>query len=556
MYGSISPVYLSGCLPHFSSGRVEKYLLFPAVSETFCYFPFYSQRSKIMYSELLSAAVCGLDVVPVRVEADISHGLPQFIMVGYLNSQVRESSDRVQAALQNSGITLPTAKIVINMSPGDVPKSGTRFDLPVALSILSAAHMLPPDSLNGIMAIGELRLNGELSPVTGVLPTAMEAEKCGVRTLIVPEGNKSEALAVKSVPVFGAKSLHEVIGFLRGEDSLPAPEPDSPPPALNRYSVDFRDIRGQEAVKRAAVIAVSGFHNLLLVGPPGSGKSMVAQRIPTILPGLSLEEALEISGIYSIAGLLDPKHPIVSQRPFRHPHHTVTSIALAGGGRFPVPGEVTLAHRGVLFLDELPEFSRNTLEILRQPLEDREITISRITGTYRYPANFLLLAAMNPCPCGYYPDTGRCSCTWSQIHRYQSRISRPLLDRMDLSCVCPEVPFKDLVSADSTSKSSEEMRLEVESARKIQKERFKGTSIHFNSEISSSEASRYCPLTGPAKKELEHFYTSYRLSARSYHRILRVARTIADLASSDLILPEHVLEAISYKTFRPGYWVS
>lgn len=506
-----------------------------------------------MYSSIYSAALCGLDVSAIRVETDIGEGLPTFTMVGYISAQVREAPDRIRSALRNAGFRLPPVRITVNLSPADIPKSGNLYDLPVALSVLAAAGVLDPEAIADVMAVGELSLSGEVTPVSGVLPIAMKAKEDGIRLLLVPEENESEALCVEGLQVIGLSSINAAVSFFRDGVCPDQVGGDISAGKLNVYKEDFLDVRGQQSAIRAATISVAGFHNLLLIGPPGSGKSMIARRIPTILPSLTPDESLEISRIYSVAGLLSRDHPVAGTRPFRHPHHTISPQALAGGGRIPTPGEVSLAHRGVLFLDEIPEFNPRTLEILRQPLEDREIVISRASGSFRFPANFLLLAAMNPCPCGYYPNMNKCVCTQKSISDYRSRISRPLLDRIDLGINCPPVTYGELIGKCDTSVSSAAIRERVEAVREKEAFRFRGTSLHFNSEIPAHKTDIYCRMEDKAARLLRHAYLGRDLSARSYFRIIRVARTIADLDDSDYILPRHIDEALTMRPLDDNY---
>jgi len=463
---------------------------------------------------------------------------------------VKESRERVRAAIKNSGYLFPANRVTLNLAPADARKEGTGFDLPVAVALLAAQGLVPLEALEKFLLFGELSLDGRLKPTRGVLPIALAARDAGL-ALVIPRENAREAGVVTGLELYAAKSLAEVVEFLAGRETL-APEPSTPVAAVSWDAVedlDFREVQGQEPVKRALLLAAAGGHNVLMVGPPGAGKTMLAQRLPSILPPLSFDEALETSKIYSIVGQLPPGQALVTRRPFRAPHHTISDAGLIGGGTNPRPGEVSLAHHGVLFLDELPEFKRSTLEVLRQPLEEGRVTISRATTSLTYPARFMLVAAMNPCPCGFYGDPRHpCTCTPGQINSYRSRISGPLLDRIDIQVQVPAVPFRDLAVAGDGA-GSRELRARVLEARERQARRFAGSPRVFaNAHMTPRLIKEHCALTDDTRRLLEAAMDRLGLSARAYARILKIARTIADLEGEDRLVPAHVAEAIQYRT--------
>lgn len=507
-----------------------------------------------MFSKVSSAVISGVESRMISVEADVSDGLPGFYMVGYLASEVKEAQDRVRTAIRNSGLTMLPKKITVNLAPADLRKSGSGFDLPIAAAILSSYGYIPAEELKQYFIAGELGLDGNIRGIRGVLGMVMEARAAGMKYCIVPEVNIQEASVVRDIEVYGAAHLKEIVAHFATAEKLKkrhinieeivsgtAGLPDS-----EKAAPDFADVKGQHFVKRAAEIAAAGMHNLLITGPPGAGKSMIASRIPGILPPLSVDEALEITKIHSIAGLL-PESGIMCSRPFRMPHHTVTAAALTGGGMIPKPGEISLAHRGVLYLDELPEFQKDTLEILRQPMEDGVVRISRNSGQFVFPADFMLIASRNPCKCGYYPDRSRCRCNEQEVLRYLNRISRPLLDRIDLHAEAYQMTYTDLQTSDKKEESSAQIRNRVRKAHRIQKIRYAGTKFRYNADLGAAVLETYCPVEAEEKELLQQIYEKKKLTARSYHRMLKVARTIADLAGSEQIRAEHIGEAVQYR---------
>lgn len=524
------------------------------------------------FSTILSAAIEGLNVEMIHVEADVSNGLPVFHMVGYLSSEVKEAGERVRTAIRNSGYDYPPKRTVINLSPATMRKRGASFDLPIAAAILMSLGQISRNAVKGSLVIGELGLDGRVRKVPGILPAAMAAKERGIGRCIVPLENAREAALVTGMEVIGVSSLSEAAEALQGEacrngkeerqeaSGQPGrgaeqrhPDQGAEQKQLLQDIPDFSDIRGQENVKRASEIAVAGRHNLLMVGPPGSGKSMTARCISGILPPLNVEESLEITKIYSVLGMLDEREPLIQKRPFREVHHTVTRAALIGGGATPRPGEISLAHGGVLFLDELPEFRKNVLEVLRQPLENRSIQISRVYGNYSFPADFILVGAMNPCPCGNYPDPEKCTCTPAQIQAYLGRISGPFLDRIDLCVEAPRVKYEDL-TGEKRAESSAEIQKRVCRVWEIQKERYRGTGITGNAALTAKDLKRYCSLGRREGRLMEKAFDVLGLTARTYHRIIKTARTIADLDGEEKIRENHLKEAIGYRMADGRYW--
>lgn len=507
-----------------------------------------------MFSKVYGIGLQGVEGHLVHVEVDVSDGLPSFVMVGVLAPEVREAQDRVRTALKNAGFRFTPKKVTVNLSPADIRKNGTGFDLPVAAAVLGAYGQIDWRFLEDAVLLGELGLDGQVKAVRGVLPMVMAAKACGKKVCYLPQDNEREGSVIPDIRIVGVRDIRQLVEIIHRRE-FPGKEDSviSEYELTEQYQVDYDEVQGQHLMRRATEVAVAGRHNLMYIGSAGTGKTMIAERIPTIMPSCTLEEQLEISKVYSICGLLSKEQPFVNSRPFRSPHHSVTAQALTGGGRNPIPGEMSLASEGVLFLDELPEFSRYAIEVMRQPLESHRVVLSRVSGRYEFPADFMLVAALNPCPCGHYPDRSRCMCSDAQIRHYLGKISKPILDRIDICVEAAPVTYDDLRST-RKGESSAAIRRRVERVREIQKERFKDSSIRCNSQMNSQQIRRYCCLEPQEERFFKDLYQKKGFSARAYSKILKVARTIADLDESEQIMHKHLCEAIGYRSLEEKYW--